>query len=154
MQLTCFSINASVRQKVHPYQRSFWKKDTLSHKVIDCFYFIYDFSFRRTRSYWRVFSNQCLGPLFQLIAAPQSGFIAPHVWEIVGWKNLTIFKGCHYSQFYIMISSSFRKIETKDLNSDPRILIFLVLGTNHQLHISYLNIRSDHDIEAATHGYS
>ena len=53
-----------------------------------------------------------------------------------------------------MISLSFRKIETKNLNSDPRILIFLVLGTNHQLHISYLNIRSDHDIEAATRGYS
>ena len=46
-----------------------------------------------------------------------------------------------------MISLSFGEIETKNLNSDPRILIFLALGTNHQLHISYLNIRSDHDID-------
>ena len=60
---------------------------------------------------------------------PQGGFIAPNVWEIVVRKNLTIFKGCHYSRFYIMISLSFRKIETKNLNSDPHILIFLVLGT-------------------------
>ena len=63
------------------------------------------------------------------IAAPQGGFIVPHVWEIVGRKNHTIFKGCHYSRFYIMISSNFRKIETKNLNSDPRILVLLVLGT-------------------------
>ena len=32
--------------------------------------------------------------------------------------------------------------------------MFLVLRINHQLHISYLNIRIDHDIEAATRGYS
>ena len=44
-------------------------------------------------------------------------------------KNLTIFKGCHYSRFYKMISLSFREIETKNLNPDPRILIFLVLET-------------------------
>ena len=91
-----------------------------------------------------------------LIAAPQDGFIAPHVWEIVCRKNLTTFNGCHCSQLYIMISLSFRKIETKNLNSDPHILIFLVLGTNHKLHNSYLNIRSDYDydIEAATNEYS
>ena len=53
-----------------------------------------------------------------------------------------------------MIFLSFPKIETNNLNSNPRILILLVLGTNHQLHISYLNIRSDNDIEAATRGYS
>ena len=53
----------------------------------------------------------------------------PYVREIAGRKNMTIFKGCHYFWFYIMFSSSFRKIETKNLNSDPRILIFLVLGT-------------------------
>ena len=64
-----------------------------------------------------------------LIAAPQGGFIAPHVLEIVGRKSLTIFKGCNYSQLHIMISLSFWKIETKNLNSDPRILIFLVVGT-------------------------
>ena len=63
------------------------------------------------------------------IAAPQGSFIGPHVWETEGRKNLTIFKGWHYSRFYIMISLSFRKIETKNLNSDPPILIFLVLGT-------------------------
>ena len=64
-----------------------------------------------------------------IIAAPQGGFIAQYIWEIVGRKNLTIFKGCYYSRFYIMISLSFRKVETKNLNSDPRILIFLVLGS-------------------------
>ena len=65
----------------------------------------------------------------RIIAAPQGSFIGPHVWEIEGRNNLTIFKGCHYSRFYIMISLSFRKIETKNLNSDPHILIFLALGT-------------------------
>ena len=89
-----------------------------------------------------------------LIAFPQGGFIDPHVWEIVWRKILIIFKVCHDSRFYITISLSFQKIETKNLNSDPRISIFLVLGTNQQLHISYLNIRSDHDIEAAIRGYS
>ena len=49
--------------------------------------------------------------------------------RIVGRKNLTIFKVCHYSRFYVMISSSFWKIKTKNLNSDPRILIFFLLET-------------------------
>ena len=48
--------------------------------------------------------------------------------KIVGGKNLKIFKGCHYSQFYIMISLSSRKMKTKNLNSDPHILTFQVLG--------------------------
>ena len=63
------------------------------------------------------------------IASPQGGFIAPHVRETEVRKNLTIFEGCHHSRFYMMISSSFRKIETKNSNSDPFILHFLVLGT-------------------------
>ena len=42
----------------------------------------------------------------------------------------TIFKGCYYSRFHIIILyKSFGKIETMNLNLDPRILIFLVLGT-------------------------
>ena len=45
-----------------------------------------------------------------------------------------------------MISLIFLKIETKNLNLDPQ--------TNHQLHISCLNIRSDHDTQAATREYS
>ena len=89
-----------------------------------------------------------------IISGPQGVFIALHVWEIVGRQNFTIFKGCHYSQFYITISLTFRKIETKNLNPDSRILIFLLLGTNYQLQISYLNIRSDHDREGATREYS
>ena len=66
-----------------------------------------------------------------MIAAPQGGFIVTLVWEIVGRKNLTIFKGCHHSRFFIMISSSYSKIETHRLivNSDPGILTSLVLGT-------------------------
>ena len=49
-----------------------------------------------------------------------------------------------------MISVSFRKMGTKNLNSAPGILIFLVLGTTSQLHISYLSIGSYNEIEAAT----
>ena len=66
---------------------------------------------------------------YTVISSPQGDFVAPDLWEMVGRKNLTIFKGCHCSRFYIMISSSFRKIVTENLNSDPRILIFLVLQT-------------------------
>ena len=50
-----------------------------------------------------------------------------------------------------MNSLSFRKIEIKNLNSDPRILISLYWKLYHQLHIGYLNIRSDHETEAAIH---
>ena len=88
-------------------------------------------------------------PLF--VATPQYGFIAPHVREIVGRKNLTTFKGCQYSRFYIIISSSFWKIETKNLNSDQRILILLILGTKSPA-AHYLNIRCGHEIEAAIRG--
>ena len=64
--------------------------------------------------------------LFVLIATPQSSFIAAHGWEMVGRKNLTIFKVCHYRWFYMMISSRFRKVKAKNVNSDPCIIIFLV----------------------------
>ena len=47
-------------------------------------------------------------------AAPQGGFMTPHVWEIVCRKNLAIFKDCHYSRLYMMISLSFQKIEKKN----------------------------------------
>ena len=70
------------------------------------------------------------------------GFIAPRVWEIVVRKNLTVFKGCHYSRFYMMISSSFLKIESKKWNSDLCILISSCCELHHQLHTSYLNIRN------------
>ena len=88
------------------------------------------------KNYWQVFIvtyllNKCNHHYAktQFITVTQCGFIAPHVWEIVCTKNITIFKGCHYSRFYIMISLNFQKMETKNLNSDPRILIFLVLRT-------------------------
>ena len=96
------------------------QKDKVNFKIFDVIIWLTNIS--------RIKDNQAMKS-DQLIAAPQGGFIAPHVWEIVCRKNLTIFKGCHYSRFYIMISLSFQKIETKNLNSDPRILIFLVLGT-------------------------
>ena len=73
-------------------------------------------------------------------------FIALHVWETVGRKNITIFKVCHYFRFYMMISSSFRKIE--NLNSDPSTLIFSALETTSP------RIRSGHEIEAAIRGLS
>ena len=44
-----------------------------------------------------------------LFCRPSGRHYSPHVWEIVGGKNRTIFRGCHYSRFYMMISSSFRK---------------------------------------------
>ena len=40
-----------------------------------------------------------------------------------------MFTFCYYSQFYMVISTSLWKIETKNLNLDPRISIFFVLGT-------------------------
>ena len=90
-----------------------------------------------------------------LIAAPQGGFIASQVWEIAGRKNLTIFKGCYYSRFYMMISSNFREIETKNLNSDLCILTFLALGTKSRAaYIGYLNIGNGHEIEATICGLS
>ena len=55
----------------------------------------------------------------------------------------------------MMISSSFRKIETKQLNSDPRILIFLVLRTTSPAaYTAYVNIRSSHEMKAAIRGLS
>ena len=36
-----------------------------------------------------------------LIASLQGDLIAPQVWEIVGRKNLAIFKGCHYSRWLL-----------------------------------------------------
>ena len=68
----------------------------------------------------------------------------------VGRKNLTIFKGCHYSRLFIMISLSFRKIETKNLNSDPLFQFSSYWELHHQLHISYLSTRSDCEIQAAS----
>ena len=82
------------------------------------------------KKFWGNKIRQKFGHInWTLTAAPQGCFIAPYVWEIVSRKNLTIFKGCYSSRFYIMISLSFRKIETKNLNLEPRILILLVLGT-------------------------
>ena len=62
---------------------------------------------------YRVFHELLRSVIFSLTAAPHGGFVAPHGWEIVGAKNLTIFKGCNYSRFYMKIASSFQKIETK-----------------------------------------
>ena len=58
-----------------------------------------------------------------------------------------------------MFFSNFREMETETLNSGPRILNFLILGialpaAHLNTRISYLNIRSDHEIEATTRGLS
>ena len=58
------------------------------------------------------------------IAFPQGDFIAPHIWETVGRKNLIIFKGCHYSQFYMMISSGFCKNRDNEFKLGPMHLNF------------------------------
>ena len=65
---------------------------------------------------------------FNLIAARQCDFIVPHVWEMVVRKNLTIFGGCHFARFYILIWWSFSKIETKNFNSDLCFFKLVKLG--------------------------
>ena len=54
----------------------------------------------------------------------------------------------------MIICSSFRKIETKKLNSNEYILIFLVLETTSTAALGYLNIRSDNEIETFFRGLS
>ena len=94
---------------------------------------------------FKFIQNLGLFRLIMLIVTPQGGFIYPARMRNSRQKK----SHCHYSRFY-MFSLSFRKIETKNLNSDPHILILVVLGITSLLHISYLNIRSDHEIEAVT----
>ena len=64
-----------------------------------------------------------------LISARQGGFIVPYVWEIVVWKNLTNFQGCHFARFYILIWWSFSKIETTHFNSGPCLFKLVKLWT-------------------------
>ena len=92
----------------------------------------------------------------KFVAALQGSFTGSHVWEIVVRKNLTLFEVCHYSPFYIMISSSFHKINTKSLNLDLCISNCLALETVSLaplLHIDYVNIRSGNEIGAAFHRF-
>ena len=65
----------------------------------------------------------------KLTAARQGGFIVLHLWEIVARKNLTIFEGCHFARFYILIWWSFPRIGTKNFNSDPCFFKLVKLGT-------------------------
>ena len=69
--------------------------------------------------------------VYQLIhnCCPSEWLYSPSRMKDSRQINATIFKGCHYSQFYMMTFQSFRKIETENLNSDPCILNFLVLRT-------------------------
>ena len=55
-------------------------------------FYIFSWSFYNRDLQW--FALNCI---FRAICgtAPQGGFMAPHVWEIVGRKNPTIFKCCH-----------------------------------------------------------
>ena len=53
-----------------------------------------------------------------------------------------------------MSSLSFPKIETKNLNSHPGILISSHWELRHQLHSAYLSIRSGHEKEAAIYELS
>ena len=61
------------------------------------------------------------------ILANSSGFIVPYVYEIV--TNLTNFEGCHFAGFYILISWSFPKIETKNFNSGSCFFKLIKLRT-------------------------
>ena len=51
------------------------------------------------------------------------------LYSLVRMGNLTTFEGCHFSWFYILIWSSFRKIETENFNSDPCFFNLVKLGT-------------------------
>ena len=55
-------------------------------------------------------------------------FRVPRVWEIWVRKNLTILEGCHFPRFYILIWSSFRKMETQNFDSDQCFLNLVKLG--------------------------
>ena len=70
----------------------------------------------------------------KIIAASQGGFIAPHVWEIVRRKNLTIFKMLPLFAILYKDFLNFSENRGKELKLGPmyfNILIFLPLGTNH-----------------------
>ena len=45
-------------------------------------------------------------------------------------NDLTIFKGCHFARCYILISSSFRKIKTKNFRSNPCFFKLAKMGTS------------------------
>ena len=64
-----------------------------------------------------------------LINCRQGDFIVLYVWEILVRKNVTIFEGCRFSRFSIFIWLSFRKIETKNFNSDPSFFNSFKIGT-------------------------
>ena len=59
---------------------------------------------------------------------PPGCFIVPHKWEIVVRKNLTIFEGCYFAGFYILIWWSFPKIEAKNFNSGSCFFKLAKLG--------------------------
>ena len=56
---------------------------------------------------------------FSIIATRQYGFIVRHVWEIIVRKSLTIFEGCNFPRFFILIWLSFQEIDTRNFKSDP-----------------------------------
>ena len=60
---------------------------------------------------------------------PFRGFIVPYIMEISARKNVTIFEGCHFPRFDILIPTSFWKIETQNIKSDPCIFNLVKLGT-------------------------
>ena len=51
-----------------------------------------------------------------------------HVWEVVNRKNLTIFKGCHYSRFGIIIFLKFLENWNKEFKLGPRHFNFSRTG--------------------------
>ena len=55
--------------------------------------------------------------------------IVPHVWETVVRKNLTIFEGCHFTRFYILIWQSFRKSRQRISTRTQAIFTLVKLGT-------------------------
>ena len=60
---------------------------------------------------------------------PRRWLYSPVQMRYISKKNLTIFEGCHFPQFYILILSSFLKIETKNFNSDPCFFNLVTLET-------------------------
>ena len=71
-------------------------------------------------------------------------------------KYLTNFEGCLFPRFDMVISSSFRKIETKIFNSDTCIVNLIKLGTIESVahFLKWVIIRRSQTAETVISGHS
>ena len=87
-----------------------------------------------------------------LIVVPRGDFIALHIWQIIGRKNLTVFKSL--SLFSILCNGFVKFLENRKKEFKLKLMYFNVPRTGNQMHLGYLNIRSGHEIESAIRGIS